>query len=233
MACSRGKATPDQNTQRRLFAASAGHCQNPGCLRQLFIDTGSKTIHVAELAHVFAAMDDGPRANETLTEAERGLFENIILLCSSCHTMVDKAEEDFPAEVLTQWKADHARKIAKVFGAAHYASRVEVRAAIEPLFAENGAIHGALNPDLDYKTNPEAEEALKWQRAMRDRIIPNNRRILAILDENRDHLVAGETDLVEAFRLHVYDQEIRHLTDVAPGAQARYPAGMTAIMANN
>jgi hypothetical protein len=69
MACSRGKATPNQNTQRRLFSASAGHCQNPSCLRVLFIDTGSKTVHVAELAHVFAAMDDGPRANDKLRRA--------------------------------------------------------------------------------------------------------------------------------------------------------------------
>lgn len=232
MACSRGKATPDQNTQKRLFCASAGHCQNPACVRALFIDTGSKTVHVAELAHVFAAMDDGPRANDKLSEAERGLFENIILLCPTCHTIVDKAEEDFPAGLLTRWKADHARKIAKVFGAAHYASREEVRAAINPLFAENGAIHKALNPELDYRANPEAEEALKWQGAVRDRIIPNNRRILAILDENRDHLAGGEAEVLEAFRLHVYDQEVRHLTDVAPGAQARYPETMATMMAN-
>lgn len=233
MACARGKATPDQNTQRRLFSASAGHCQNPACLRALFIDTGSKTIHVAELAHVFAAMDQGPRANDKLSEAERGQFENIILLCSTCHTMVDKAEVDFPAEVLIEWKAHHARKIVKVFGAVHFGSRLEVRAAIEPLLAENGAIHKALNPDLDYKANPEAEEALKWQAATRERIIPNNRRILAIVDENRDLLAGNEAEVLEAFRLHVLDQEVRHLTDVAPGAQTRYPAEMSAMMANN
>jgi len=81
MVCSRGEATPNAHTKLRLFADSAGYCQNPACNRPLFIDAGDKNIHIAEMAHVFAAADDGPRANPILTNAERGRFENLILLC--------------------------------------------------------------------------------------------------------------------------------------------------------
>jgi len=80
MSCPRGDAAPDQYTKLRLFAASGGYCQNPGCERQLFLDTGSKRIHIAEMAHVFAANTEGPRANTELSEAERAAFENLILL---------------------------------------------------------------------------------------------------------------------------------------------------------
>jgi hypothetical protein len=48
MSCPRGDAAPDQHTKFRLFAASGGYCQNPGCERQLFVDTGSKIVHIAE-----------------------------------------------------------------------------------------------------------------------------------------------------------------------------------------
>lgn len=96
MGCDRGKASPDTNTQRRLFAASGGYCQNPGCNRALFVETDTTKISVAEMAHIFAAQDDGPRANPELTEEERGAFANLILLCANCHTVIDKAPEAFP-----------------------------------------------------------------------------------------------------------------------------------------
>ena len=96
MPCSRGAASPNAHTQRRLFAASAGYCQNPGCSNELFINASGKSIHVAEMAHVFAATDGGPRTNRALSEEERGSFENLVMLCANCHTMVDKAPEAFP-----------------------------------------------------------------------------------------------------------------------------------------
>jgi hypothetical protein len=75
-------------TRARLFAASAGYCQSPSCSHELFVDLPGKSIHVAEMAHVFAANDKGPRGNPELSEPERGTFENLILLCSTCHTMI-------------------------------------------------------------------------------------------------------------------------------------------------
>jgi hypothetical protein len=209
---------------------SAGHCQNPQCLDRLIVDTGTKVIHVAERAHVFAAAHGGPRADRDLSEEDRGSYENIILLCPTCHTTVDKAEEDFPPELLAEWKDNHVARIARLFGAASYSTRREARAAIEPLLAENHALFEALNPDLAYQANPEADEARKWQEAMVARIIPNNRRVLAILDENRQHLAEPELRVLECFRQHVLDQEVRHLTDIAPGDQQRFPSEMANIL---
>ena len=77
LRCSRGKANPKQNTRIRLFADSGGYCQNPGCAHELFLDLDSGPIHVAEMAHIFAANDDGPRGNVVLSEAERGTYETL------------------------------------------------------------------------------------------------------------------------------------------------------------
>ena len=40
---------------------------------------------------------------------------NLILLCSSCHTLIDKAEQDFPIELLQEWKKEHEEKIQSIF----------------------------------------------------------------------------------------------------------------------
>lgn len=227
---SRGKTAPDRVTQQRLFASSGGYCQNPGCNAPLFRETGTEIIHVAELAHVFAANDDGPRAPGTLSAGERRAFENLIVLCSSCHTEIDKAESDYPPELLREWKARHQLALQDVFGAKKYSSRLEVRKAIEQLLAENRALFDALNPDQPSNENPESEIATKWQTAMRAQILPNNRRILAVLDLNRELMNVNELLALEQFRRHVNDLALRHLTDVAPANQARFPADMATMM---
>lgn len=230
MSCPRGDASPDDHTKLRLFAASGGYCQNPSCERALFVDTGSKRIHIAEMAHVFAANDRGPRANENLSQAERGAFENLILLCSACHTIIDKAEQDFPDQILASWKRDHEGRLAKIFGAAHVGSRAEVFSVINPLMQENRIIFQEYGPDLEYRENPESEMAGAWQRKMRERIIPNSRRVLATLEANRDHMMEGEIRTLELFRQHIHDLEARHLTDVLVGAQRRFPEEMDNMM---
>ncbi len=146
MACSRGAAAPDAHTQKRLFAASAGYCQNPGCAQLLFSDEAGKSIHIAEMAHVYAASDEGPRANAAITREERGAFENLIVLCSNCHTRVDKAPDAFPDSMMLGWRREHARKLEAVFGAVRLESRRDVHALIEPLLTENRAIFTQYGP---------------------------------------------------------------------------------------
>jgi len=96
MSCSRGAAAPDRNTTFRLFAASAGYCQNPACHRPLFVSVGTDRIHIAEMAHILAASNQGPRAVNTMSAAYRGSFDNLILLCANCHIVIDKAPTNFP-----------------------------------------------------------------------------------------------------------------------------------------
>lgn len=226
----RGKAAPDRVTQQRLFCASGGYCQNPRCHAELFKATENGVVHIAEMAHVFAANAEGPRPPGEMSEEERGAFENLIVLCSSCHTEVDKAEQNYPPEVLLDWKASHQASLQKTFGAERYANRADVRQIIEPLLAKNRALFEALNPNLPYSQNPESEIAGKWQTAVRSSIIPNNRRVLAILDTNRYLMNQEEKTVLEEFRQHIDDMALRHLTDVAPPDQRRFPVAMDTMM---
>lgn len=227
--CNRGKASPDTNTQRRLFAASGGYCQSPNCNQALFIEVNTKNVSVAEMAHIFAAQDDGPRANPEFTEEERGAFSNLILLCANCHTVIDKAPKAFPDSKLIKWKTDHEARIAAAFGSVSYETRTNARKAFLALTARTGAVHQRLGPDNEYKWNPEADEAAEWLHHVRQTIIPTNRSILALLNHNRDLLLERELETVELFRQHVEGVEQRHLFNAPLPSAPMYPEGMRDI----
>jgi hypothetical protein len=229
MACTRGAASPDLHTQRRLFAASAGYCQNPGCSNYLFVDAAGDTIHIAEMAHVFAANDGGPRAKPDLSKEERGAFENLVMLCANCHTMVDKAPGAFPDRMIFGWKREHANKLQRLFGVVKFEDRADARHALEPLLAENHAIFKQYGPHIETARNPESGAAEKWKRKMLTRILPNSKRMLAIIDANRHLLGGDEKEILEQFRQHIDDLEAFHIEENREDA-SRFPSEFAKIL---
>lgn len=224
MSCPRGKASPNAHTKLRLFADSAGYCQNPGCLERLFVETGENNIHIAEMAHVFSASDAGPRSKPQLTPEERGAYENLILLCANCHTKIDKAESDFPDSVILGWKQSHREKIENLFGVGFCDSRSSARSLVKPIFDENRTIFELYGPNGDDRYNPESETPKHWLRKVRSNILPNNRRILAILDANRSLMNPCELTVLEMYKQHVDDFESKHIGDFKVGGLQFPPA---------
>ncbi len=229
MSCARGKADPDQATRIRLFADSAGYCQNPSCARHLFVESSNgEAVHFAEMAHIFAASARGPRPNSALSDEERASYDNLILLCAICHTIIDKAPGSYPDTMITKWKRDRADHLAALFGAVHLASRVEVRHIIEPLLIANKSTLDTYGPGSDAQFDPESDAPAIWQRKMLSVIIPNNKRIIAVLDKNRDHMCGREPVVFEEFRQHTDDLVARHLEGVVGGRM--FPSSMNKMM---
>ena len=179
MPCCRGEANPDRHTTLRLFANSGGHCQRPECANRLFVDAGTKNVHIAEMAHIIAASGKGPRSDATVTQTDKGSYDNLILLCANCHTIIDKAPAEFPDSMVREWKRKHVERINSLFGAVEYPDRASGRKAVEPALAENRAVFDQYGPNNDYRQDPESELAKVWQRKMRAIILPNNRMILS------------------------------------------------------
>lgn len=229
MACSRGAASPNAHTQRRLFATSAGYCQNPSCASELFVDAGGESFHIAEMAHVFAANDSGPRSSAELSKAERGAFENLIVLCANCHTKVDKAPDAFPSSMMLAWKREHANKLTGLFGAVRFNDRSAARQAIEPLLLQNFSIFQQYGPHTEAALNPESGSAEIWKRKMLTRILPTNHRVLAVLDANRHLLHDREKPIVELFRQHIDDLEAFHIEESRQDA-SRFPEDLSNIL---
>lgn len=229
MACSRGAASPNAHTRRRLFAASAGYCQNPGCASELFVEVAGSSFHIAEMAHVFAATDGGPRTKVELSTVERGSFDNLILLCANCHTMVDKAPEVFLHDMMIDWKNKHANKLQEIFGAVKLDDRVNARKVIEPILIQNETIFRLYGPHIEAASNPESGAAERWKRKMLTLILPNNKKMLIILDVNVHLLEDDEKATVEQFRQHVDDLEAFHIEGVREDA-SRFPEDLAKIL---
>ncbi|MER8410047.1 hypothetical protein [Mesorhizobium sp. M1342] len=181
------------------------------------------------MAHVFAANDDGPRAKPQMSKAQRGAFENLILLCAVCHTMIDKAPNAYPDDMILGWKRDHAKKLQGLFGVTEFPDRGAARAVVAPLLDENRAIFERYGPHIEAARDPESGAAEIWQRKMLTRILPNSNRIIAQLDANRALLTSDESVVVEAFRQHIDDLEAVHIEGRREDG-SRFPAGMQNIL---
>ncbi|MCA1908290.1 MAG: HNH endonuclease [Magnetospirillum sp.] len=232
MVCTKGRINPSTQTKLRLFADAAGYCQRPDCTRRLFSEEGGPDYHIAEMAHIMAAADDGPRPNADLTAEDRATYDNLILLCPNCHTEIDKEPAAFPDDMLREWKQGHKDKIRAALGIINFSSRQSVRNFIEPLLRRNRAIFDAYGPDNTYRENPEAEEARVWQRMMVSQIIPNNQSILMVLDSNISLMNEGDLKTLELFRQHVDDLVERHLGEDRTVA-SRFPSDMATMFGDD
>lgn len=96
-----------QKDIKLLWGRAASRCSK--CKANLAYDEKARSgaMVVGEQAHIVAESEDGPRGKSSLTTDERDEYANLILLCPTCHTVVDNAELDFPVERLHQIKTRH------------------------------------------------------------------------------------------------------------------------------
>lgn len=94
---------------KRLALKSCNICANPDCRCIL---SGEDGYNIGEAAHICAASPGGPRYDEHQTPEQRNSLDNIIMLCSNCHSMIDDPFTwmNYPVKVLRQWKKQHEEK---------------------------------------------------------------------------------------------------------------------------
>lgn len=216
-----------QSAKDWLWSESGGHCQNPDCRADLHGFT--ERTHIANLAHIIPASSQGPRVGEgpNLTEGERALPQNVLVLCPTCHAVIDKAPEDYPADVLRGWKRRSQQARAVAHGTPIFASRLEAREFVEGLLGANRAVFNLYGPLDDVFDDTRAEQ---WRRHVNDTIIPNNRRLLTVLQLNRELLTDAEKATADIFAVHVQEIEERHFeANWTPGS-TRFPSAMDSIL---
>ena len=218
-------------TRLRLFAAASGHCQKPDCLDALFPVEMGGDKHIAEMAHVIPHGDAGPRHEDRPPgDFDADTFENLILLCPTCHTKVDKDPETYPRSLLLGWKQNHLANLALKQGIKAYGDRRQVREAVAGILAENRVIWERFAPvhgsDFDY--DPEAEVAGMWRQRMRSVILPNHYRLQAIIEANMALATDEEHRTFAEYLEHVRGLSERHVCGVA-GRAIRFPKLMESI----
>lgn len=220
-------------TRLRLFAAASGHCQRPECLEALFpVELGGDK-HIAEMAHVIPHGDAGPRyENRPAGGFDADSFDNLLLLCPTCHTKVDKDPEAYPRQLLLDWKETHLANLALKQGIRAYDERGQVREAVATVLAENRAIWERYAPvdGAEFEYDPESEDAQAWNQRMRSVMLPNHYRIQAIVEANLGLASDGERRTFAEYQEHVRGLSERHVCGVA-GRASRFPSAMEGIFA--
>jgi hypothetical protein len=102
-----------QKTLKVLFALSGNQCAHPECENPIIEPaTEQSDDHVsAQISHIYALNENGPRGRVGLTEKELNAPANLILLCPTHHGIADGQYESYPAEKLTDWKKTHESKM--------------------------------------------------------------------------------------------------------------------------
>ena len=99
-----------------LWGRNGNRCSMPDCRRELIAkQTGSDPpVPVGEMAHIAGKKLDSPRYDSAMSDAERNSYDNLILLCPSCHTKVDRQVGTYTVKRLHQIKQDHVMWIASL-----------------------------------------------------------------------------------------------------------------------
>lgn len=109
---------PAAAVKLRLYVAAGGRCEFPGCNAFLLEHDLTQTPgNYAEMAHVVAFKEDGPRG----LEGRNGLadingIENLMLLCQPDHKRIDDHWAEYPVAALREAKREHEQRIRTVTG---------------------------------------------------------------------------------------------------------------------
>ena len=96
-----------QSDIKLLVALSGNFCAK--CKHRCTIDTTDydASAFVGKISHIYAHSDTGPRANPALTNEQRDCYDNWILLCPTCHDIVDVQPNTYTPDDLIKWKSNH------------------------------------------------------------------------------------------------------------------------------
>ncbi|MFG3097228.1 HNH endonuclease [Streptomyces sp. NPDC048202] len=111
---------------RKLLWGRAGNrCAYDGCDQTLTVDLGTEESEVlsmvgvvmGEEAHIRSARPDGPRHDPQYDSNKLDTYENLLLLCPTHHTLIDKnGGAGFSVETLQQMKLTHERRVTERLG---------------------------------------------------------------------------------------------------------------------
>ena len=182
-----------ENVKRRLFAESMGRCMNPDCQEELFINNSD----IMEKDHIGAYY-----------ETEDNSFENLIILCPTCHKKFDKA--GFISEdTIKRWK-ETRRKELKEFFCIRFSSFDELKEKIVPILNENYNIYNSY-----YLSNNK----YLWDK-FEPKILSNNEKLKLLFENNlnlfqyHSNKMYSNLEVIQNFIIHVeefkntrYDEE--------------------------
>ena len=110
---------------RALFSKTGNQCAFPECVHPL-IDCDDD--FVAQICHIEAAEERGPRYNPSMTDADRKSIKNLIVLCYGHHKKIDRNPNVYTVSCLQKMKLNHEKKYS---GQPHITSDKAIERIVE------------------------------------------------------------------------------------------------------
>lgn len=92
-----------------LWGRSGNICAFPECKKELVMnisETDDASV-IGEVAHIVAKEHGGPRGDSLLTSEQRDKYDNLILMCSIHHKIIDDHPAKYPVQTLVEYKKNH------------------------------------------------------------------------------------------------------------------------------
>jgi hypothetical protein len=98
-----------------LFVRAGGRCEFDGCNEYLLQHPLTLTPgNFAQMAHIVAFREDGPRGKSALRPTYINDVSNLMLLCPQCHKLIDDHHDQYTGVVLEKFKGAHEDRICHV-----------------------------------------------------------------------------------------------------------------------
>ncbi|MEN0020205.1 MAG: HNH endonuclease signature motif containing protein [Planctomycetota bacterium] len=212
-----------QQDIKLLWGRAAGRCSAPGCKLDLtpLLEKSGPTV-LGEMAHVIGRKPRAARSDPAV--GSDNTYGNLILLCPNHHTEIDKAEKDYPAELLYKWKADWEAQVSGI--SVQVTSRADLFREVAIRLATNLTAFSQGGPMSDRaEASPQScQSAAVWQLRRLGVIVPNNRSIVATLRKNIGLLTTAEWRSASLFIEHAEFYEMHCVDPKDVSAYLPFPA---------
>lgn len=98
-----------------LYGLASGRCAFPNCRRELILDPvpGDCRKQIGKIAHIVGHSGGGPRADPSYPQGKLDTYHNWILLCPTCHDIVDALNSAYTIADLRGIKTEHELWVRK------------------------------------------------------------------------------------------------------------------------
>lgn len=194
-----------------LWGGSGNQCAYPECTTNLTALTETKGYTLGEMAHIKGDKPDSCRYDALQNDKERNSHENLILLCPTHHTLIDKPENlnIFTVDALIEMKKNHLAKVRDKLKADKIDNIELLKAKIAPYLTDNYTNWSEYGP-LSEKAqrSPHSTDLHQiWLHIRLEKIIPNNRIILELISTNRNLFDKKDQNTISDFITHAESYE--------------------------
>lgn len=108
--------------------------------------------------------------------------------------------------------------------------REELRKELIYILEENNQIFRMYGPTLKNKQDIVSEKSTIWKNMSRDVIVPNNKKIIKLLEENKSCLTQEEMEIFIKFKIHAQGFEKNQNSDIKISEYIQFPNEIYSIL---